>query len=174
MNWSIKFAFSSIALGDGHIQGRIPSDPTAARAPVTTMPSEAFPVSDGGKKFQKAVGSVLSMAPHAASKLEVSRQAFMPSVPPLLLGPVKAVPGSKTTCVANEEAIKARFPNLFGQPIIDLAPADGPAPGARAPLRVGCVLSGGQAAGGHNCICGLFDYLNQYAPGSKVQGLRLV
>jgi len=25
------------------------------------------------------------------------------------------------------------------------------------PLRIGCVLSGGQAAGGHNVIMGLFD-----------------
>jgi 6-phosphofructokinase 1 len=38
------------------------------------------------------------------------------------------------------------------------------------PLNIGCVLSGGQASGGHNCICGLFDYVEQKAPGSKIFG----
>ena len=27
--------------------------------------------------------------------------------------------------------------------------------------RIGVVLSGGQAAGGHNCICALFDFIMQ-------------
>ena len=139
---------------------------------VLPAPTPMPPIShgEGANKFKKAVGSVLSMSPHAASKLEVARQAFQPSVPALLLGPVKAKPGAPTTCVANEEAIKARFPNLYGQPIVDLAPADGPPTVAPKPLKVGCVLSGGQAAGGHNCICGLYDYVTKHYPGSTVYG----
>lgn len=38
------------------------------------------------------------------------------------------------------------------------------------PLKVACVLSGGQAAGGHNVIIGCFDYLQEWAPGSTLLG----
>jgi hypothetical protein len=54
--------------------------------------------------------------------------------------------------VADE--IAKLFPNLFGQPSVSLVPAAEPA--ATRPLKVGVVLSGGQAPGGHNVICGIF------------------
>jgi diphosphate--fructose-6-phosphate 1-phosphotransferase len=38
------------------------------------------------------------------------------------------------------------------------------------PLRVGCVLSGGQAAGGHNVVMGLFDMIRKLNPESKLFG----
>ena len=38
------------------------------------------------------------------------------------------------------------------------------------PHRVGVVLSGGQAAGGHNVIVGLFDALQQRNPQSRLYG----
>ncbi len=41
---------------------------------------------------------------------------------------------------------------------------------ARTPLRVGCVLSGGQAPGGHNVISGLFDSLKRHHPSSELLG----
>jgi 6-phosphofructokinase len=34
------------------------------------------------------------------------------------------------------------------------------------PLRIGCVLSGGQAAGGHNVIVGLFDQIKKVSKNS--------
>lgn len=37
-------------------------------------------------------------------------------------------------------------------------------------LRVGVMLSGGQAAGGHNVIIGLHDYLQKFNPGSSLFG----
>ncbi len=46
------------------------------------------------------------------------------------------------------------FPNLFGQPSVSLVPS--PEPASTRPLKVGVVLSGGQAPGGHNVICGIF------------------
>jgi diphosphate--fructose-6-phosphate 1-phosphotransferase len=112
------------------------------------------------------------MGPYQGSRLETVRRQCKLIVPPLLLGRVQKVEGAPTTCVADQEVIKARFPSLFGQPIVslvsDASPASGDAP--RRPLRVGCVLSGGQAAGGHNCICGLFDYVTTHYPGSTVYG----
>ncbi len=41
---------------------------------------------------------------------------------------------------------------------------------ATKPLRVGCVLSGGQAPGGHNVIAGIFDYAMACSPDSFVAG----
>jgi 6-phosphofructokinase len=37
-------------------------------------------------------------------------------------------------------------------------------------LRVGCVLSGGQAAGGHNVIIGLYDYIKRFHKNSQLFG----
>lgn len=38
------------------------------------------------------------------------------------------------------------------------------------PVKVGVLLSGGQSAGGHNVICGLFDALERRCPGSELRG----
>jgi len=39
-----------------------------------------------------------------------------------------------------------------------------------APLTIGVIFSGGQASGGHNVLTGLFDKLQQMAPGSTLKG----
>lgn len=55
------------------------------------------------------------------------------------------------------EEIAEFFPKLFGQPSVTLKAvgASGEAAEERS-LNIGVVLSGGQAAGGHNVISGLF------------------
>jgi len=40
----------------------------------------------------------------------------------------------------------------------------------RTPKRIAVVLSGGQAPGGHNIICGIFDRAKAYHPDSRVFG----
>lgn len=40
----------------------------------------------------------------------------------------------------------------------------------RVPQRIGVVLSGGQAPGGHNIICGIFDRAKAYHPDSRIFG----
>jgi len=37
-------------------------------------------------------------------------------------------------------------------------------------VKIGCVLSGGQAAGGHNVIMGIFDMIKKFHPDSKLIG----
>lgn len=37
-------------------------------------------------------------------------------------------------------------------------------------MKLGCVLSGGQAAGGHNVIMGLFDMIKKLHPESRLFG----
>lgn len=68
-------------------------------------------------------------------------------------GFVKNSPSGNT-----QSQIAPLFPLTINQPVLAIAQGN---PIASRPLRVGVVLSGGQAAGGHNVITGLFDALQQ-------------
>lgn len=57
------------------------------------------------------------------------------------------------TLLADE--IAKLFPNLFGQPSAALVPSESEA-NQNQKLKIGVVLSGGQAPGGHNVISGIF------------------
>lgn len=48
------------------------------------------------------------------------------------------------------------FPHLFGQPSAVVVPSDSDANESQKKLKIGVVLSGGQAPGGHNVISGIF------------------
>jgi pyrophosphate--fructose-6-phosphate 1-phosphotransferase len=138
---------------------------------------------DGGVASPHAPGA----NPANSSPLEEERRRFAPAVPHVLLsGEFEVVKGEKTTALGQADAIAERFPQIYGQPFVDLVPAANatgappavpgapasivPQPSKHVALRIGCVLSGGQAAGGHSCICGLFDYLKAHAPGSALLG----
>lgn len=55
------------------------------------------------------------------------------------------------------EEIKKLFPKLFGQPSARLVECDPKACSMEnKSLKIGVVLSGGQAPGGHNVISGIF------------------
>jgi len=53
------------------------------------------------------------------------------------------------------DEIAKLFPGLYGQPSVAVVP-DQDAPSSAPKLKIGVVLSGGQAPGGHNVISGLF------------------
>lgn len=103
------------------------------------------------------------------SRLQKLRAEHKPLLPNVLqnLHVVEFHKGGATTSVGDEEQIKGHFPNTFGRPIID-----GKEGNLRqcGPLKVGVVLSGGQAAGGHNVISGLFDALLALCPQSRLFG----
>jgi len=74
-----------------------------------------------------------------------------------------------TQSVADQEYISKLFPQIYGQPILELRSTT--APPTRRILRIGVVLSGGQASGGHNVIAGIFDFLQRVGDtGSKLFG----
>lgn len=55
------------------------------------------------------------------------------------------------------DEIAKLFPNLYGQPSASLVPTGAvPSEIAGTALKIGVVLSGGQAPGGHNVISGIF------------------
>ena len=75
------------------------------------------------------------------------------------------------------DAIKAHFPKTWGKPAVRLvrappsaAEGGGLSDPCRTQLKVGIVLSGGQAPGGHNVIGGLLDSLMHRHPGSRLFG----
>lgn len=54
------------------------------------------------------------------------------------------------------DEIAKLFPNLFGQPSAMLVASDSDGLPLKDNLKIGVVLSGGQAPGGHNVISGIF------------------
>ena len=105
------------------------------------------------------------------SALQIARAAYQPKLPKALKGFVKVVEGEKTQSVADQKEIEGLFPNTYGMPILKFEESKDatnfPA------MNVGVILSGGQAPGGHNVICGIFDGIKKLNPESKLYGFIL-
>lgn len=105
------------------------------------------------------------------SALEKARSAYRPRLPAVLAGGPGTVilkEGKSTESVADTDAIRAAFPRTFGRPAVRLE--RGSPDGTQRALAVGVVLSGGQAAGGHNVVTGLLDALKLAQPESRLFG----
>ena len=105
------------------------------------------------------------------SALQKARAAYQPKLPIVLTGAVKAVEGKPTTSVADQEEIQKLFPNTYGLPEHKFEKNPNPVPGK--PINVGVILSGGQAPGGHNVICGLFDGIKKINRESRLFGFTM-
>ncbi|MCB1071860.1 MAG: diphosphate--fructose-6-phosphate 1-phosphotransferase [Chlamydiia bacterium] len=99
--------------------------------------------------------------------LQKHRIKYRPSLPKALRENVVFKGRGSTTALGDEKEIEAKFPKTFGRPL--LHPEKGEKPLAKA-LKVGVVFSGGQAAGGHNVITGLFDALKAFHRESQLIG----
>ncbi len=106
------------------------------------------------------------------SALQKARAAYQPKLPVVLTGAVKAVEGKPTHSVADQDDIKALFPNTYGLPEIQFEKDPNPAKGS-TPINVGVILSGGQAPGGHNVISGLFDGIKKISRDSRLYGFLM-
>ena len=104
------------------------------------------------------------------SALQIARAAYQPKLPKALQGPVKAVEGAATQSVGNQDEIKALFPNTYGMPVITFEAGEAK---ELPSFNVGVILSGGQAPGGHNVICGLYDELKKQNPANKLYGFLM-
>ena len=105
------------------------------------------------------------------SALQFARAAYQPKLPAGLRGNVAVKEGEPTQSVGNQEEIKALFPNTYGMPLVEFVPTDEAK--EYAPINIGIILSGGQAPGGHNVICGLYDGLKKQNPASKLYGFLM-
>lgn len=105
------------------------------------------------------------------SALQIARAAYQPKLPVTLTGAVMAVEGAPTQSVADQEEIAKLFPNTYGMP--ELRFEKNPNPMVGKPVNVGVILSGGQAPGGHNVICGLFDGIKRINKDSRLYGFLM-
>ncbi|MDD3388447.1 MAG: diphosphate--fructose-6-phosphate 1-phosphotransferase [Prevotella sp.] len=105
-----------------------------------------------------------------ASLLQKARAHYQPKLPKALVGSVKVKEGVPTESVGNQDEIKKLFPNTYGMPIIEFVPGEDCSMEGK---NVGVILSGGQAPGGHNVICGIFDAVKKQNPNNKVYGFLM-
>ena len=104
------------------------------------------------------------------SRLQRERAEYRPKLPKGLQGAVKVKEGEPTQSVGDQEEIKKLFPNTYGMPLVEFVPGDKANSGK---MNVGVILSGGQAPGGHNVICGLFDAIKRLNPDNRLYGFLM-
>ena len=94
------------------------------------------------------------------SPLQKERLKYEPKLPGMLrhgISEISVKEGEATESVADQEKIKALFPNTYGKKEITFEKGTNTSEAKKQ--VVGVILSGGQAPGGHNVICGLYDAL---------------
>ena len=94
------------------------------------------------------------------SPLQLERYKYVPKLPGMLrngINEISVKEGKETSSVADQEKIKALFPNTYGKKEIVFEKGKNTSPSKKQ--VVGVILSGGQAPGGHNVVSGLYDAL---------------
>ena len=107
------------------------------------------------------------------SPLQIARYQYTPKLPGMLrhgISEISVVSGGATESVADQEKIKALFPNTYGKN--EIVFRKGVNTSEAKQLTVGVILSGGQAPGGHNVICGLYDALKATDPANVLYGFK--
>ncbi len=94
------------------------------------------------------------------SPLQIARYEYKPKLPGMLRNGISEIcvkEGAETQSVADQDKIKALFPNTYGKKEITFEKGQNTSTAKKQ--VVGVILSGGQAPGGHNVISGLYDAL---------------
>ncbi|MDR0641362.1 MAG: diphosphate--fructose-6-phosphate 1-phosphotransferase [Treponema sp.] len=105
------------------------------------------------------------------SVLQKLRYGYRPKLPASLsldTGDIGVEYGAPTESVSDHEALRELFKNTYGKPLVTFTRGGNAGIGQK--LRVGVILSGGQAPGGHNVIAGLFDGLKKGNGESRLYG----
>ncbi|MBR5565111.1 MAG: diphosphate--fructose-6-phosphate 1-phosphotransferase [Roseburia sp.] len=107
------------------------------------------------------------------SPLQKARYEYSPKLPGMLRNGIADIcvnEGAETQSVADQDKIKALFPNTYGKKEITFEKGTN----TSAPKKhiVGVILSGGQAPGGHNVVCGLYDALKATNPENELYGFK--
>ncbi|MCX7625933.1 MAG: diphosphate--fructose-6-phosphate 1-phosphotransferase [Candidatus Sumerlaeaceae bacterium] len=108
---------------------------------------------------------------HHISGLEAQRLQYKPKLPPVLAsGKIKIEAGKVVPSQDKEhwQEIEKEFSTTSKLPVVKLVEGEGNL--SNDALKVGVVLSGGPAAGGHNAIAGLFDALKAANRASQLFG----
>jgi len=113
------------------------------------------------------------------SALQKARYGYKPKLPASLSCPVTDIiteTGAATEAKTDKEVLKNIFKLTYGKPLVTFTHKAGSASAGKneklnRELKVGVILSGGQAPGGHNVIAGLYDGLKNGNPNSALYGL---
>lgn len=125
---------------------------------------DATPASGGAGRVLRDI-SVYSV-------VQASRLEHTPPLPSVFQGHFNLKHGPPSSAAGHPQEIKELFPSLYGQPSVRMVACNGPCYNEEQNLKLGVVLSGGQAPGGHNVIAGVYDYLQTHAQGSILYGFR--
>ena len=107
------------------------------------------------------------------SSLQKARYEYTPKLPAMLRNGIANIcvkEGNETQSVADQEKVKALFPNTYGKKEITFEKGENTS--VAKVQKVGVILSGGQAPGGHNVICGLYDALKATNPENELFGFK--
>ena len=107
------------------------------------------------------------------SPLQKARYSYNPKLPGMLRNGISNIcvkEGKETTSVADQEKIQALFPNTYGKKEITFQVGENTS--STKKQVVGVILSGGQAPGGHNVICGLYDALKATSKENVLLGFK--
>ena len=107
------------------------------------------------------------------SPLQKHRYQYVPKLPGMLRNGIAEIcvkEGAETKSVADQEKIQALFPNTYGKKEITFE--KGKNTSVAKKQVVGVILSGGQAPGGHNVICGLYDALKSTNKDNVLLGFK--
>ena len=107
------------------------------------------------------------------SSLQKARYTYSPKLPQMLrngISEIGVLEGEETKSVVDCEKIQALFPNTYGKKEIIFQKGQNTSEARKQ--TVGVILSGGQAPGGHNVICGLYDALKSTNPENELYGFK--
>lgn len=105
------------------------------------------------------------------SPLQKARYEYNPKLSPSMERPIAEITlslGGPTESVDNQADLKKLFAKSYGAPVGTFSEGKNEEAGAKR--RVGVILSGGQAPGGHNVIAGVFDALKEANTASTLWG----
>ena len=107
------------------------------------------------------------------SPLQKARYEYSPKLPGMLRNGITDIcvkEGEETQSVADQDKIKALFPNTYGKKEITFQKGQNTSETKKQ--VVGVILSGGQAPGGHNVVCGLYDALKATNKENELYGFK--
>ena len=107
------------------------------------------------------------------SPLQIARYQYEPKLPGMLRNGISEIcvkNGNATESVADQEKIAALFPNTYGKNEITFQKGENTSEAKTH--KVGVILSGGQAPGGHNVVCGLYDALKATNKDNVLYGFK--
>jgi pyrophosphate--fructose-6-phosphate 1-phosphotransferase len=117
-----------------------------------------------GKSRQTSIEALLGNE----TAFRAGRRSYQPHLCPRLAagpGSTRPLPGFDLEVL---KVAQEQLPFVSQNKLVEIVPAS--PPGLNQPLRLGIVLSGGPAPGGHNVIAGLFHAATRANPDSKIIG----